>query len=264
MCAFESFDEESDLDLLTTFYPSLSLKIPYIIWAKMQQIFNGAFLITIFFPLIDIVPTMVYYHAANVLEAMKSEVRELTKDPASPSSKVNTIYSLWSGFETLTEMVRRADHLFGSVVVINQGILFSNICGVVYVLLRMLKMQSVDQPNQQVLISLFCFLFLYPARLLFTISFMSKLKVSSCELFSALSFYSNRREYNWDKEERKIVHSFLRRLYQTELAACPSGFYVVKTSVFLSMLSLIVTYSIILLQTTDDNTAQCPVSTATN
>ena len=44
------------------------------------------------------------------------------------------IYSLWSRFEALTVMVGRADKLFGSMVVLCQGYLFSNICGCVYYL----------------------------------------------------------------------------------------------------------------------------------
>ena len=55
--------------------------------------------------------------------------------------------------------------------------------------------------------------------------------------------------YSLDEAERQVVRDFLNRTNQVKLAACPSGFYKIKPAIFLTLLSLIVTYTIILLQT---------------
>lgn len=90
-----------------------------------------------------------------------------------------------------------------------------------------------------------------PLRLIFTISFMGKLHRSSDELLSSVArlFFNSRHMYSLDEEERQIVRDFLNRMNQVKLAACPSGFYEIKPAIFLTILSLIVTYTAILLQT---------------
>ena len=121
-------------------------------------------------------------------------------------------------------MVSRADALFGSMVIICQGILFSMICGLVYVLLNIMKTQP--EILGIILPELLPTLLLYPSRLWFTISFMSKLDRSSFELLSALSYFSNQRANCSDEEgERRMVGSFLGRMKQLKLAVCPCGFY---------------------------------------
>jgi len=85
-------------------------------------------------------------------------------------------------------------------------------------------------------------------RLLFSLCFTTKLYVSSCELSSAVALRFNKSFNYIDKEERKVLHYFLNRLNQIKLAAHPSGFYKIKPSIYLTKLSLIVTYTIILLQ----------------
>jgi len=53
----------------------------------------------------------------------------------------------------------------------------------------------------------------------------------------------------WGK--RQMVSSCLSGLNQITLTACPSGFYKIKPSICLTLLSLIVAYTIILLQTSN-------------
>ena len=96
-------------------------------------------------------------------------------------------------------------------------------------------------------------LFQQPMRLIFTISFMSRLDGSTSELSSSLALYFNSNKlYYSDGEERQVVRDFLNRLNHIKLAACPSGFYTIKPAIFLTLLSLVVTYLIILLQSNGD------------
>ena len=163
-------------------------------------------------------------------------------------------FRLWSRFEALKMMVGRADDLFGPLIILCQSYLFFNLCGYIYFLLKSMT-DSVLEPKSNIVEPLFL---LFPLlwRLIVTISFMGKLHCSSSELLSALSYFSNQRAHCSDKKQRRMVSSCLSGLNQIKLAACPFGFYKIKPSIFRTLLSdwllsLIVTYTIILIQTSD-------------
>ena len=237
-------------DWIINYYPDLVLNTPYTIFVRLIPPVSITF-VTVFFPLIDILPAIVYCHAAKLVEAMRWDVRDLiTNVSGNKVSKSDHVYNLWSRFETLTFLVDRADRLFGGIIIICHGILFFCTCTIVYSLLNTIKNPSDDGLNTLPLY-LTC-LFQYPSRLLFSVCFLSKLNDSSAKLRSAVAYLSHRLERSSDKEERRIMRSFYNRLKETKLAACPSGFYKVKSSVLLTLLSLIVSYTIILLQTNND------------
>jgi len=121
-------DGDVNEDLLANFYPHLVQNESYIIWLRFQ-IFFFDFLFVIFCPLLDIVPALVYYHSAKIVEGIKFDILlEIASNnpPASPSdsSKSGIIYSLWSRFEAITVMVRRADNIFGPLVILCHGYFF--------------------------------------------------------------------------------------------------------------------------------------------
>jgi len=51
-----------------------------------------------------------------------------------------------------------------------------------------------------------------------------------------------------DKEGRRIIKAFANRLQSAGMIACPAGLYHITPSILLTLLSLIVTYTILLLQ----------------
>ena len=51
------------------------------------------------------------------------------------------------------------------------------------------------------------------------------------------------------------MRDFLNRLNQIKLAVCPSGFYEIKPSICLTLLSHFVTYTVILLQSNGGNSS---------
>ena len=123
---------KDDYDLIASYYPDLFSNTPYKIWFALQAPMWVALYI-VMFPLIDIVPTFVYYHAANMVEAITCEIREIAKNEGSSSvSNSGMVHSLRSRLETLIAMVDRANKLFGSMVILCQGILFFIICCGVY------------------------------------------------------------------------------------------------------------------------------------
>jgi len=233
---------------MVSFYPALALNPFFVIRVKFQGVLS-TLLFNVYGPLMDIVPAMIFYHAATILEGTKWEVRELNnnnQNASSTGSKSGIIHSLWSRFEALAVMVDRADKLFGTIVIMCHAYLFCNMCGNVFLLLRDVSLSNagLHHPNR-------FFYLLFPSfRFIFTLYLMSKLSYSSSELVSAVANFSNQRATFSDEEERRMVTpSFLNRLKQTELAPCPSGYYHIKQSIFMTALNLIVTCTIILLQT---------------
>lgn len=234
-----------DGDLIASYYPELVSNSFYISLVKFQNAFLE-FLTVVFCPLIDIAPLMVYYHAARIVDGMTSEIQ----DDSSPSNstKSEVVYSLWSRFEALTVMVRRTDKLFGPMVILCHGYLFTMICGLIYCFMKLTLDCRIGEVFLSVpLFFLFWTIFL-PIRLLLSIFLVSKLEGSTAALISATALHFNKRLHRLEKEEQKIVRYFLDRLNQIKLAACPAGLYKIKPSINLTMLSLIVTYTIILLQ----------------
>lgn len=63
---------------------------------------------------------------------MQWEVRELLNDLNTSLSKSGIIYSLWSRFEALIVMVKRADDVFGPIVIMCQGYLLTSIFSCVF------------------------------------------------------------------------------------------------------------------------------------
>lgn len=169
------------------------------------------------------------------------------RSTAQPISKSTLVYGLWCRFEALTVMVQRGDQLFGTIVIIGQGVLFSNICISIYFILQ----QSIKTSHLELgaFYEMLFYLFIYISRLIFTISFMSKINKVSSELLSTVSSFLNQRQRHSDDEEKQIIRAFLDKLKETEWSACPSSFYKIKYSVFLTLLNLTVNYTIILLQT---------------
>jgi len=237
-----------DDDIMFHYYPNLISYVCYTILVRIKFALY-TFFYAIFYPMNDIVPTFVYYHAAKIVESMKFEIQELTRTNNEPSqSQEESIYSVWSRLENLIVLKGRVDKLFGGMVIICHGMLFFNICCFVYSFLDVIKPASTADSSDELSVLLTC-LFFYPSRLVFNVWFMSKLHNSSGQLLTVVSHFSLNRTFIADEKERQIVQSLLGRLNESKLAAYPSGFYQIKPSVVLTLLSLIVTYTIILLQT---------------
>ena len=161
-----------DLDLVASFYPGLILNPFFVVWVKFQRVFF-TLMFNVYGPLMDIVPAMVFYYAAKIVEGVKWEVRELnTKNMANKSVPTSElIYDLWSRFEILAIMIERADKIFGAIVIMCHAYLFSNLCGNVYFLFR-----DLSGSNTELTPLILIFYLLFPAfRFVLTLSLMSLL-----------------------------------------------------------------------------------------
>ena len=77
---------------------------------------------------------------------------------------------------------------------------------------------------------------------------VSHLHLCRNQLQTSVAALLSQKWYELSEDERHLVAAFQVRLANGDLAASPFGFYNVKPSNLLSMLSLILTYVIVLLQ----------------
>lgn len=196
----------------------------------------------------DILPAFIYYNSATVVETLTQQWVNLTSLISTDEGKnqledgviekeTRRISQL---YDSLVKLVFRADHLVGPIVILNQGLTFIVVCAITSFL--------VNNTNRNDTL-LVVYLILSVFRLVWPILLASKLNTSASRLRAAvLSFQSKSHYKDFLYQERKAVRYFLDQLQSDQLAACPSGLYKITPSMLLVMLNLVVTYTIILLQ----------------
>ena len=200
----------------------------------------------IFLSMIDIVPLLVYYHIAIAIKEIENEIRNISKQQIVPPLKTEIeVYRIWSRFEKLADMVGRADNLFGPTIIFNHGTCFFTICGSIFSVMNLLKNPQKDSESIPVF---FMCLLLFPSRLLFSLFSMLKVHSSASKLLSTLSGFYNTKYYSMDKGDRRVSCALMNRMQNLKLAACPSGFYKITHSTLLTILSLIVSYTVLVIQ----------------
>ena len=160
------------------------------------------------------------------------------------------IKQIWCRFENLSSLVNRANKIFGPMIIINHGVSLFSLCCTVYSLFYWIQSQGkVDAATQYVpWQGLLLYLLVLLPRIIFSIYLMSELKKRSNSLTGAVTKLLAFRCNFSGKEERCNIKAFLNRLQFAGLSACPGGFYHITPSVLLNLLSLTVSYTIILLQ----------------
>lgn len=223
----------------------------------------------------DVVPAFVYYHAALSVSYLERDVKtvfkkriltEETKDISIIAKKISQnppytslelpkttldldapIRLLWTRYENVYKMVERANMLFGGILVINQGASLFMTTILLYSVLYNLK----DALKTQIAYQLVAYLFNYIAVMFRFISctlITSHLERSASKLRNSLNYLLGK---NWNqitKQDRDLVRSFLSRLQCDPLLACPLGLYNITASTLLTVLGLVVSYVIVLLQ----------------
>jgi len=217
---------------------------------------------------VDIVPILVYYNAAKHVEALERDIQIINQETRTniggfPSTILShdelslKIKAIWFRFEDLRMLIQRADQLLGPIVILNHGTSFFLICCEVFSLFNCMKSRgayalSIDSGEKPAVpvVALILFLIANLLRLFFSIFPIAKIH-KNCDLFvTAIARLSASICCSLNKQERRLTKSFLDRVQFAGLVACPAGFYTITPSVLLTLLSLIITYTIILLQQT--------------
>ena len=85
---------------------------------------------------IDIVPIMVYFYVAKTIEALKYRLQmSLNKDHV---KNQEVVHQIWFRFEKLRVLIKKADKLFGPIVIFNHGFSFFIICATFFSILNTL------------------------------------------------------------------------------------------------------------------------------
>lgn len=197
-----------------------------------------------FFTMGDVVPSFVYHHAAGIAQMLESDIQRLSSSTSSSSNEVE-IQRIWTLYDALCHLVSKADRLFGSLMVLHQGVSFVTICALLFNLLS-----NKDQLRDEGVFGIFLVItFVFSFRLLWTITMTSQLYCSSDRLRAAVaSLLSHRWICGLSESQRSLVQNFLSRLEHDHLAAYPWSLYKITPSILLTMLSLVATYTIILVQ----------------
>lgn len=255
---FFAFDPhfKRENDLIAYYYPSLKTSDNYDIVLYAGNILQSI-TFTLLFCTIDIVTIAVYYHAAKMMDAMKHQINQsITEDVGERQQQQlqEHVNFIWSRYETLRNLMDRADKLFGSMVLINQVILFLFNFGFVSLLMHVFKINKGKQRSgeeEHIFEALKLFMICvctYSCRLLFCVSFMGKVQKASDQLFlafSSASFLQQPVDTISSSENRN--EDFVIRLHQAKMSSKPAAFYDIMPSVVLTLLSFIASFLIALL-----------------
>ena len=244
------------LKLLMQDYPELYRFIPKSVLGSIHLL--STILMIIFVPIVDLVPAFVYSHSATLISLLCDEIKEMKEnamrlgDPTTSASRLmidvteknrpNEMEKIWSKYEAVRELVKRADSIFGPLIISNHGLTFFMICALVFSLF--------SNTNLQQQINNFVLLFTFIVRLIMSVQLTIRLPSSGYSLCTALVSLELSTSY-WNqmvKRERYMVQAFRSRIEHDRITATPSGLYEIKASLYLTFISLIITYTIVLVQ----------------
>jgi len=242
-------------DIIISYYPFLARNVVYGPLKRLVMVAQE-FNTIVFFLLLDVVPILVYYHSKKQIEAIAVDINMVDKFEENNNISKSLDF-LWSRYENLRKLLKRADKIFGPLILVSHGLAFFIICTSVYSVLNLIKNPETmppEFPNIKLFISLFFMIQLI--RIAISLFLISGVEHSSKSLLSSVACLSLRRCRTSDKEEHQIIKAFLGRLETSTLAAHPSGFYTITPSVGLTLLSLVLTYTIILLETNSGSSSR--------
>ena len=209
--------------------------------------FLGEFLFTVFF-----------HHAGCVIEDLVSEVQQCSKlffsrtltfidcqvDCAAMDRfrHGRPFRRIWQRYETVAHWVNRGNELFGSLILASQFVSFIGTIVCIYMSFKRLKTLPVLAVTWLVICVVFAFRIVLANRL------MSHLCLSQAKLKSAIAGLLSADWYLLPDEDRQLLVSFLARLDNEDLAPCPMNLFTVNPTNLLTMLSLIVTYMVVIFQ----------------
>jgi len=210
---------------------------------------------------VDLVPAFVYYHISLALGRLESDLHTLFDLQSSGGKFISTglfkieredfnasVLHLWSRYENIAVMVGRANRLFGvPVLIAAHGLTLFMICTLTYSTFHSLKdfIENLDVVFVSHAMTLLVCIF----RLISCTLFSAKLNDRSVQLRNTLAWSLSQ---HWNRiptiQDREMLVVINGRLHQDPLTASPLGLYDIKYSTLLTILGLVASYVIILLQ----------------
>ena len=177
----------------------------------------------------DLVPSMIYYHLADEIDNISMLI--------APSAQFD-VRRLWLNYEAIRSLIDEANSLFGFMLVVNHGAMFFVASSNMFALMRwyqgmswlLLLVNGFNAANTIL-------------RVTTTILLCSQLSKANDRLQTKIS-----RHLAFHHEPQLLSIIFLMRVQDKGAIASPLGLYSIKPSILLTLLSLLVTHLIVLLQ----------------
>ncbi len=213
----------------------------------------------IFFSLNDLVPAFVFYHQSLALNCLEIDLitffsrlslRQniiITEEKEDSSASIRL---LWTRFENLALMVGRANQLFGRLILVGHASILFMMCILLYETLHHL---TNDYPSITYgLVRMGSFvtnLVAFTFRIISCTLLSARVHQSSVRIKNTMAWYFSQYLDSISIRDRYVLVLFNSRLQQRDiLAASPLDLYNITSSMLLSILGLIASYVIILLQ----------------
>ena len=216
----------------------------------------GTSLLWVLFALLDLVPAIVFYYTGKMLQCIEHNLQEDFESASYPPKTTINLFLIaklktdssfrlrqtWLKYEDLLDLTGAANRTFGILMFLDHGIKFFLICCLTFMSLSNSKDFEIDK----VATIFITIIFIY--RFVSCLLISAELHNSSSKLKGTASSLLSRNCHKMSKEERDLTVLFINRLQDHQLAARPLGLYGVSNSILLSILSLTVSYVIILVQ----------------
>ena len=197
----------------------------------------------------NIVPPFIFYQASLILRSLKINIEECF-DEMCTNNKLSQglslfqirMHKIYLRYEILSKLVKRANRLLGVLMLVNHATLIFIMCASIYSILYQLKLSGIDAAIYFGAFLNFTYLVLVGHLL------AAQLNSASSKLRFTLSSLMAQHSIHLTKKDLRVASSFLAHLQEDHLAACPLNLYSVTTSKLLTLLSLIISYVIVLLQ----------------
>ena len=195
----------------------------------------------------ELVPTLFFYHAGCIVEDLERRLYDtcasIPKTYLANETREKSFRLIWQQYETILRFVNRANDLFAILIIWGQFRSFSMTCVTFYLATMSMNKRS------DVVVSFVVLIFIDVLRVVFVNRLTSHLHFSRIQLQDTLGVLLSEKWYLMSDKDRQFLIVFQSRLSQGELGASPFNLYTISPTNLLSMLSLIVTYITVLLQT---------------
>ena len=189
----------------------------------------------------EAVASIFFYHAGCVIEGLERELRDLS-DNLVYRSNAQQPHRIWQRYENVYRLVGGANRLFQAVILAHYFVSFSSISTAVFFSIKMYD----EKPSLVLGITVCLAAFIMQCCLINRL--LSHLYLSQRRLRDAVAVLLCRKWYLLPKETRLFLISFQDRLDKDRVAAAPFALFTVNPTNLSGLLSLCVTYAVVLLQ----------------
>ena len=194
-------------------------------------------------PLSGAVPGFIFYHAAQILRLIQNEIEhhftELTLNPLMFQTRMRQTFLR---YQILSKMVKRANKLFGLLIIFNHATLLFMIVTLLYGIFYQLQRSHIDA------LIMFSGVLPYLYLLLLGHLLAAQLNSVSSRLRLTLSSGIALNSLQLSKEDVNVASIFLNHLKEHKLVVRPLSLYSVTHSSILTLFNIVIAYVIVLLQ----------------